>query len=167
MERGQKIILTILAVLLAVALAVLAVIVSTREPEVIISEFQAPPFEENALRGVPAGVDKLEHYREIVVEGGYTFSLDGTPILDGDRLLVHFSSHANNAAWLRIRIYDMEGNKIGESGLLRAGEYVEAVSLSSIPPIDAVFVKILSYEPDTYYSLGAATATLPIQRTAN
>lgn len=161
MDKRQKIIVAVFALIFVAALVVL-VVVASRRPDVIISEFKAPPFEENAILGVPEGVDKLENYREIDVNGNYKFALAGTPLLDGDKLLVHFSSHEDNNAWLLIRIYDMQGNKIGESGILRAGEYVEAVSLSGSCSADSVRVKILSYEPQTYYSLGTASATLPI-----
>ena len=161
MDKGQKIIVAVFALILIAALVVLVVLAS-REPEVIVSEFKTPPFEENAILGVPEGVSEIENYREIDLEGNYKFALAGTPLIDGDKLFVHFSSHEENDAWLRIRVYDMKGNTIGESGLLRAGEYVETVSLSTLSVTDSVRVKIISYEPETYYSLGTASATLPI-----
>lgn len=160
MDRRQKIILAILGVLLLAALIVLAVVAASRKPEVIISGFKAPPFEEKATLGVPEGVDG---YREINVEGNYTFSLCMEPKIEENDLHIFFASDKDNDAWLLIRIYDVEsGEQIGTSGLLREGEYVESVTLSRLPADGAVRVKILSYEKDTYFSLGTASATLPV-----
>ena len=53
-------------------------------------------------------------------------------------------------------IYDGAGNILGETGLIRPGEYVRSVNLTALPQPDAeVSYKIMSYEPDTYFSCGA------------
>lgn len=56
-----------------------------------------------------------------------------------------------------MRILDEAGNILGESGLLRPGEYVRAVRLEKIPKQPTpVSLKIMAYEPETYYSAGSA-----------
>ena len=162
MDKGQKIVVAVLAGILLVALVVLAVVLITREPEVVIAEFKAPPFEENAVLGVPDGVPDIENYREINMSGNYKFALAGTPMLEENKLFIHFSSSIDNGAWLLIKVYDMSDNEIGKSGLVRAGEYLESVNVIFDNVVDSVKVKIVSYEHDTYYSLGTASATLPI-----
>ena len=162
MDRQQKIMIAVLGAVLAAVLVALIVVVASRRPEIIVNDFETPPFEENALSGAPAEAADMPDYREITVEGSYTFALRGAPVLDGDRLLLYFTSHKDNDAWLLIRVYDMDGTQLGTSGLLRAGKYVEAVTLSAPPAGETVRVKVLSYEPGTYYSKGAASATLPV-----
>ena len=50
------------------------------------------------------------------------------------------------------------GNIVGETGLVRPGEYVKEVSLSRrIPCGTPVNLKIMGYEPETYKSAGAVT----------
>ena len=162
MDKGQKIVVAVFAGILLVVLVVLAVVLIMREPEVVIAEFKAPPFEENTVSGVPDYVANIENYREINMSGNYKFALAGTPTLDGNKLLVHFSSHDDNEAWLLIKVYDMSDNEIGKSGLVRAGEYLESVNIMCDNVTDSVKVKIVSYEYNTYYSMGTASATLPI-----
>ena len=60
--------------------------------------------------------------------------------------------------WLKVRILDVGGNILGETGLVRPGEYVQTVALTTIPkPGTPITLKIMAYEPDTYYSMGAGT----------
>ena len=55
------------------------------------------------------------------------------------------------------RILDEQDAVLGESGLIRPGEYVQAVKLDTVPRSTAnVSLKIMAYEPETYYSAGSA-----------
>ena len=58
------------------------------------------------------------------------------------------------------QLLDAKGNLLGETGVLRPGEYVEFVSLTSLPKKAEVVARILTYEPDTYYSMGSASAEI-------
>ena len=58
--------------------------------------------------------------------------------------------------WLKARILDGSGAVLGETGLLRPGEYVRAAALNTVPAQTVpVTVKIMAYEPETYYSAGS------------
>ena len=59
---------------------------------------------------------------------------------------------------------DAEGNVLGETGLLEPGQYVRSLRLDTVPKKDGlVTARILTYEPDTYYSLGSANAQIILQ----
>ena len=70
---------------------------------------------------------------------------------------VWLTNPEENTVWLKVRILDEKGNILGESGLVRPGEYVRSVKLDSLPKetVD-VSLKIMAYEPETYYSAGSA-----------
>ena len=162
MDKRQRLVLAILGGILAAALILLAVLLLTRSPDSIISDFHAPPFEENALVGVPKDILERADYRQVDVEGNYTFSICGAPEYKDGRLFPYFASHGNNEVWLLLKVYDINGTELGTSGLLRPGECVKGITLKTAPVGGSVKVKILSYEPETYFSRGSASATLSL-----
>ena len=162
MDKRQRLIVAIFGGLLVAALTVLAVLLATRSPETVISEFQAPPFEESALVGVPEEVLARADFHTIDVKGNYTFAICGAPEYKDGRLIPYFASHGENKVWLLIKVYDADGSELGRSGLIRPGECVKAIALKAAPSGNAVRVKILSYEPDTYFSRGSAAVNLPL-----
>ena len=57
----------------------------------------------------------------------------------------------------RIPLLDEKGNILGETGLIRPGEYVRTLTLNGeVKPGTPVTLKIMAYEPETYHSAGAA-----------
>lgn len=154
MSRTQKIILAVLALCVAAA----AVLLASRSRESVTADFTPPPFEKNALPGEPenvgAGWGTLTLGEELAV------SLYSAPAVSGGRAEVCFAAHEDNTAWVMQRVTDEKGNTLGETGLLRPGEYVRYVELSSVPKNGRARVRILCYEPGTYYSLGSADASI-------
>lgn len=64
----------------------------------------------------------------------------------------------SNDIWLKLRVFDENGQILGETGLIKPNEYVRTVDLTAVPQMGmAVELKFMAYEPDTYYSAGAAT----------
>ena len=60
--------------------------------------------------------------------------------------------------WLKLRVLTADGTLLGETGLIRPGEYIKSVSLTSeVEDGTAIKLKIMAYEPDTYYSAGSVT----------
>ncbi len=164
MDKRQHLIVAIFAGLLAAALIALAVVALTRKPDVIISEFEAPPFDEGAVFGIPEEVTARGDYHEGTVKGCFSFSICGAPVYENGRLYPYFASHGDNEVWLLIKVYGADGTEIGKSGLIRPGECIPSVELSSPPKGNEIRVKIFSYEPDTYLSRGSASATLALLR---
>ena len=53
---------------------------------------------------------------------------------------------------------DGNGNILGETGLIRPGEYVKDVALTeNLTAGKKIKLKIMGYEPETYFSAGYAT----------
>ena len=161
MDKRQGLLVAILGGVLAILLIILTVLALNQKPDVIVSDFEAPPFDSNALVGIPQEVIAREDYRALDVNGNYTFSICGTLSFSDGLLAPYFASHGENEVLLRIKVYDIDGTELGKSGLIRPGEYVKTVALSRTPTGNTVTVKVLSYEPNTYYSHGTASATLP------
>ena len=59
---------------------------------------------------------------------------------------------------------DANGNTLGETGLIRPGEYVQSVVFETIPEVgDSIGLKLMAYEPETYYSAGSATLNTTVK----
>jgi hypothetical protein len=155
MDKQQKTILIAVALLLAVALVALAVIFLNDK------KFTPPPFDATAQKGIPTVTDASLRYGTVAISPELTVGLCGNVVYKDGSAKVYFTSFEANTVWTRAKVLDEKGNLLGESGLLRPGEYVESISLSS--PVEnsaKVVLKIYSYEPDTYYSMGTAEITV-------
>ena len=162
MDKRQRLIVAIFGGLLVAALIMLTALLLTKEPDVIISDFEAPPFDEGAVLGIPEEAIADGNYHEGTVEGCYSFSICGAPVYENGHLYPYFASHGDNEVWLLIKVYGADGTEIGKSGLIRPGECIPSVALSTTPTGTEVRVKIFSYEPETYFSRGSASATLAL-----
>ncbi|MDO4333941.1 MAG: hypothetical protein Q4C58_14835 [Eubacteriales bacterium] len=129
------------------------------------SVFTPPPFEAEAVSGTPDVPDE-SGWSEIY-QAGMEFKayVCGNVIADGDSAVVYFTNSGDFDVWLKLRILDENGAVIGESGLLKPGEYVKSVPLTSdITDEEAVRLKIMAYEPETYYSVGTVTLNTTIRK---
>lgn len=131
----------------------------------VVGEFQAPEFDPNAVIGVPTVNDNLG-WAVLNISEGYNVHVCG--ILNADAsgsLPVWFTSDADNTVWVKLRIVDEAGNILGETGILKPGEYVERVQLVEGAHSCAVALEIMGYEPETYYSAGSVSlaTTLAVQ----
>jgi hypothetical protein len=153
--------ITLLGVLAALAAALLIVLL-TREDEIIVNDFVPPAFDSAAVSGLPVGVD-TSIYGTLILADGIAVSLYSAPTVTDGTAQVYFASPASNTAWVRLRLLDAQGVLLGETGLLRPGEYVESLILQTMPKSGQVTAKILTYQPDTYYSMGSATAQLQLR----
>ena len=76
--------------------------------------------------------------------------------MDGGKAVVYFTNAEENSVYLKLRVLDEDGNILGETGLLKPGEYVEGVELGeTFSAGTTISLKIMSYEPDTYMSEGS------------
>lgn len=156
MDKTQKTVVAVLALLLVLALGV-TLLVRSRD-----RGFAPPPFESAAEKGTPTLTDEKLRFGYATVYEGLTVGLCGECVFADGALQVYFSSPEDNEAWVRIKIYNEKGKLLGESGILRPGEYVKSIALSSAPKGDTLKIKLLSYEPNTYYSLGSAELTVAV-----
>ena len=148
--------------ILAVSICALSLIVMlfalTRQTEPVKGEFTPPPFDPAAISGTPTVPDGLG-YNELDCQA-YKVSLCGKLTADGT---VYLTNPESNTVWLKVRVLDETGNILGETGLVRPGEYVQTVTLTSnVKSGTPIVLKIMAYEPDTYYSAGAASLNTKI-----
>lgn len=121
------------------------------------AEFTLPPFETAAQRGMPDAPD--ESWTQIYREGmHFSAHICGRVVLDGNAAEVYFTNDDGNEVWLKLRILDEKNHILAETGLLKPNEYVRTVTFDTVPENRAnIKIKIMAYEPDTYYSAGAVT----------
>ena len=144
----------ILSVLCTVfTIAALILVLSPKEET---RKFTPPPFDQNAVIGTPEVPEDLD-WRELDAKA-FKAGICGKFIIDQESANLWFTNNADNTVWLKARVLDGMGNIIGETGLIRPGEYLRFVNLtSSVKTGDPVVIKIMAYQPDTYYSEGAVT----------
>lgn len=118
------------------------------------SSFSPPPFDAAAQTGVPAVLQNAG-YGELDAKA-FRFSAAGELTAENGAAEVWLTNPVENTVWLKVRILDKYDSKLGESGLIRPGEYVQTVKLDIIPKKNTdISLKIMAYEPDTYYSAGS------------
>lgn len=151
-EQEKRLLLTVGAIALVLLIATCVVLCITgRRPS-----FSPPQFDPAACQGTPTVPDGLgwkELYRE-----GMTFrtAVCGRIVIQNKVATVFFTNHQANDLWLKLRILDQKGNILGETGLLRPGEYLPQITFDVLPEDgQSIVLKIMSYQPETYYSGGA------------
>lgn len=124
--------------------------------------FSPPPFDEDAQRGTPTPEEE-SGYSKVNTEA-YLFSICGAPRISGNALVVFLTNPEDSTVWLKVRVLSEDEELLGESGLIRSGEYVEAVQLEEVPKEEQpIILKVMGYEPETYHSAGAVTLNTTIQ----
>lgn len=163
MNKLQKMVLFILSGILVIMLGVLIVrtndAANSTEPR--IGDFIAPEFDVNAVTGKPENIDTILNYQNIVIEDRISVSMCGNLFVEEGTVDVYFTSDENNDFHAKVKIYSFDGKLLGETGLIKPGEYVESIVLDTVPEAStSVIAKILTYEPNTYYSKGSINATI-------
>lgn len=153
-------VLPILGGVLLVAVAVMVAVLCIPRT----AAFVPPAPDEHAVQGVPV-VEERFVYRELYREGmAYRLSVCWAPAVDGTELIVYLTNPAANMTLLKLRVLDVDGSVLGETGLIHPGEYVRAVTLSkALAPGADVRLKVMGYEPETYASAGAFSMNFTAQ----
>ena len=146
----------ILGALTTIALIVMVIALCIpKEPEK--GEFVPPAFDSAAVAGMPEVPDGLGYSSPYQEGMGYRFSVCGNVKLEGKNAIVYLTNDSENEVYIKLRILDETGSILGETGLLKPGEYVRAVELDEVLTSGTkIALKIMSYEPDTYMSAGSA-----------
>ncbi len=151
----KRLILPIISALCVLSLAVMCISLYISAGK--NAKFTPPEFDSGAIYGVP---DKdVSGWRDATLEGmTYSVFMCREVVIDGEKAVVYFTNPAENTVWLKIRLIDENGDVIGESGIIKPGEYVEYVSISDTPQNGSnITVKVMGYEPHTYHSAGAVS----------
>lgn len=123
--------------------------------------FKKPEFDTSAITGIPTVDDSLD-YKELDAEGLYSVVLCGTPTIENNKLKIYLTSQSDNNVYLKARIFKSD-KFVGESGLIKPGEYVENINVKNVQSHDNITIKIMGYEIDTYYSAGAINVDLKVR----
>lgn len=161
MSKKEISILAVLATLIAAAVIAVVAVRANRQPETVIGQFTPPPFASEPCVGTPdpAQVENLPYGTLTLKEGIAVSMVSDVAVNEQGSAEVWFTSHPNNTAWVMLRLMDEKGNVLAESGLLKPGQYIRALQLDVIPKRSGLIVaRILTYEPETYFSLGSANA---------
>lgn len=125
-------------------------------------EFTPSPFEETEVSGT-SDVPKESGWQELDAQA-FWVSVCGGVVLEGNRADVRLTNPEDNTVWLKLRILDEAGKVLGETGLIRPGEYVQSVIFDTVPASGTeISMKVMAYEPETYHSGGAVTLNTIIQ----
>lgn len=147
-------ILEVSLLLCAVSLTVMVLVLSLPRQNRV--EFTPPPFEENAVSGAPEVPEELGWNQ--IDASVFRASVCGHIVPSDGSADVWLYSAEDNTVWLKMRILDEAGNILGETGILKPGEYVRSVKLDRVPASGTpVILKLMSYTPETYHSEGAVT----------
>lgn len=124
--------------------------------------FTPPPFDEAAQTGTPEVPDALG-WSELDAKA-FKVSVCGIFAPEDGKADVYLTNPETNTVWLKLRVLDDKGNTLGETGLIKPGQYVQSVSLTTIPKSGAtVSLKLMAYEPETYHSAGAVTLNTTVR----
>ena len=155
-KQTKNYILPLAAVLCVLSLALMAAALTRQEVPAEMGEFTPPPFESAAMAGSPAVPDGLG-WQELDAKV-YKVGICGKFIPKGNTADVWLTNPESNTVWLKVRVLDENGSILGETGIIKPGEYVQSVTLDAVPKAGApIVLKIMAYQPDTYYSEGAVS----------
>lgn len=148
---GVLCVLSLVAMLLALTLG----------QQQILEEFTPPPFDTNACAGVP-DMSVAVSWKEFDAEIFRVFVCgEIKPI--GNIADIWLTNPVNNTVWMKMRILDMDGNILGETGLIMPGEYIREIHLNKVPEAGTpIVLKIMTYEPETYHSAGSISINTAI-----
>lgn len=160
-KQMKNYILPLAAVLCVLSLAVMVFALTRQEPQTVMGEFTPPPFDAAAVVGSPAVPDGFG-WQELDAKV-YKAGICGKFIPKGNTADVWLTNPESNTVWLKVRVLDEKGNTLGETGLIKPGEYVQSVELDNVPKAGKpIVLKIMAYQPDTYYSEGAVSLNTTI-----
>ena len=121
------------------------------------TEFIPPEFETAAQTDTPVIPTYLQ-WSEISQDGmSFKVGISGNIILkDDNHSDVFLLNDKENDVWLKLRVLDDNNTIIGETGLLKPGEYVQSICFSKgVFSGQKIKLKIMTYQPETYYSEGS------------
>lgn len=158
-KKNMPLMLASIICVVSIVIMIVVLLFSSGSSE--LAAFTPPPFDENAVQGVPNVPEGLG-WNELDAQA-FKVSVCGVIIPNGNTVDIWLTNPASNTAWLKLRILDGKGNILGETGLIQPGEYVQSITLTEVLKAgNQIGLKIMAYQPDTYYSEGSATLNTTI-----
>ena len=164
MNKQEKKMIALVGVILAVLVAATVAVFVMKQND---NGFVPPAFDSTAVSGYPTVTDQYAQYQNIRVNEDFAFSMCLCPMYSDGKAEIYFAAAGDNNVYTLVKLYDQDGDLIGESGLVKPGEYVQSIGVSIVPTeYTDITARVLSYEPETYYSKGTASGKLSL-RTAD
>ena len=140
---------------LAAAVVILLLLLVPEKDAVTYGDFIPPTFDPAAVSGVPDVPAELG-WSELQIREGLRASVCGVLNEANGQVALWFYNHPDSDSWLKLRLLDTQGNILGQSGLLRPGEYLQSLTLDTVPGENTtVVLYMMGYQPETYYSAGS------------
>lgn len=154
--RKKNFILPLAAVLCVLSLIGMIFALTRQDTRAETGEFVPPPFDPGAVVGTPTVPDGLGW--QMLDAKAYQVGICGKIIPHGHTTDIWLSNPQGNSVWLKVRVLNEKGNLLGETGLIKPGEYLRSITLDSAAKAgEPIVLKIMAYQPDTYYSEGAVS----------
>ena len=162
MNRLKKALIPILSVLCILSVTIMIIALCNDSKDEVV--FVPPSFDAKTIEGTPEPPQELG-WSEIDQDGmNYKVGICGRIKIDNNEADIYFSNVNTNDVWLKLRIIDEQNNIISETGLIKPNEYIKSVRFNTVPENgEKVKIKIMGYEPDTYYSVGSITLNTNIE----
>lgn len=155
----KKLLLPAAIIICAVAAIIMVIMLVTSGSG---RSFTPPPFDPAAQTGAP-DVPESAGYGDLDA-GDFKFYAAGNLTAENGKTDIWLTNPEENNIWLKARLLDKDDNILGESGLIKPGEYVQSIELDEIPQgTSSVTLKIMAYAPDTYQSAGAIALTTDLK----
>lgn len=157
-KKKRKIAIIISIILFLIAIAI--VIITSQ------IKYRPPKFDENALTGVPSP-DESFLYDTVKSDFGYSFGIAANLYQQEDRSCKIFLTNPKKSnVYLMCEIADQSTDEVlYESGVIKPGEYIEAVQSVSKFANEAkkVSVKVHAFEKDSWVSAGTTELDMMLQ----
>ena len=164
-DKKERVILTTAVMACVISLIIMFAVLylyDGESTETKTTDFTPPPFDTAAVRGTPEVSEELG-WSEIDAKV-YRASVCSVVIAAGGKADVWLTNPEDNEVWLKLRLTGSDGQVLGETGIIRPGEYVQSVKLNTEAESgEAVSMKLMGYEPETYYSAGSVTLNTSIE----
>ena len=138
----------------------------SQKTQTATGRFRVPARETEMIQGNPQQIEEKLHYQTVDLAEGFKIALCGRPQIGNDReLVLYLTSMKENDVWIRAVVYNEQKQQLGSTGVLYPGEWVENIPLDT--PVEngqTVIIKIISYQPETYYSKGSADIKVNVQK---
>ena len=152
----RRLICILAGVCLALLISMCIILGVTGKPKT--PAFVPPEFDAAAVAGVPVVSEDLG-WKELLDERlSFHSAVCGVIRIKDGRAKIYLTNYAENTLWLKVRVFGAGGKVLGESGLIKPGEYLEEITFDVLPKNgEQITLRLMSYEPETYHSGGAVS----------
>ena len=118
------------------------------------SVFVPPAFDDTSIIGTPTVPEDLG-WQEFDAKI-FKVNACGKIVPQGNLVDVWMYNPIDNNVWLKMRVLDVDANILGESNLIKPGEYIQSVVVSKeLTAGTEIRLKIMAYQPNTFFSEGS------------